>query len=157
MEKSFYSYQDAPEMTRQIIEWLADKKAPACTGISFSANTTLEKNASAAIVKSRHAQTIKRLEFSEVGFSADQLEELLRMPALTELRIEGGESWDWAGPKYVWSTMGSEHIDVLKTSLHAKRLRVLSIRNQQFSDELGQDLRKVLPKLQTLKIEDVKY
>src|SRR5262249_34322179 len=133
------------------------KKAPACEGISFSANTTLEESASDAIVKSRHAQTIRRLEFSEVVFSAKQLEDLLRMPALKELRINGGESWDWAGPKYVWSTMGSAHIDVLKTSSHAKRLRVLEIRNQEFSEELGHDLRKALPKLETLTIEDQSY
>lgn len=144
-------------MTRQIMEWLAEKKSPACNGISFSANTTLEEEASDAIVKSRHARTIQRLEFAEVGFSAKQLKDLLRMPALTELKIAGGESWDWAGPKYVWSTLGSEHIDVLKTNPHAKRLRALEIRNQEFSEDLGHELRKALPKLETLRIEDVNY
>ena len=155
MEKRFYSYQDAEGMTRQVLDWLADKKAPVCEGISFSANTSLEAKASAAIVKSRHAQTIQRLEFSEVVLTPKQLGELLRLPALTELQISGGESWDWAGPKYVWSTMGSEHIDILKKN--GKRLRTLVIRNQQFSEELGPDLRKALPKLKTLTVEDVDY
>lgn len=157
VENSFYSYQDAAGMTRQILEWLADKKSPACKGISFSANTSLEGIASNAIVNSRHAQTIQRLEFSDVGFSAKQLEDLLRMPALKELRIAGGESWDWAGPKYVWSTLGSEHVNVLKTNPRAKRLRVLEIRNQEFSDDLGHELRKALPQLEKLVIEDVNY
>ena len=71
--------------------------------------------------------------------------------------MQGGESWDWNGPKYVWDTVGGEHVTVLKSSPHAKRLRVLEIRNQKFSEERGPDLRKALPKLLTLIVEDENY
>jgi hypothetical protein len=140
-------------MTRELLQWLADAASHGCTGVVLSANCSLREEASSALVNSVAAKTIISLEFNEIYFTPEQLKAMLSMPALEQLNIRGGESYDWNGPRYVWETLDVAHIDVLMSSPHAQRLRVLEIANQNFSEQLGERLRVALPNLQTLRVE----
>jgi hypothetical protein len=157
MGKMFYHYQDTEAMTRSVLAWAADPASENCQSIDFSANCGLSVEATSALVHSPAARTIARLEFTEIYFSAEQLAELLGMPALVELRIYGGMSSDWNGPEYIWPTFDSAHLDVLATSLHAKRLRLLDLYRQNLSEITGERLRHAIPDLETLTIEGVHY
>jgi hypothetical protein len=157
MRKLISHYQDPKAMTREILQWVADTASHGCTGITLSANCSLTEEASNALVNSVAAKTINSLEFHEIYFTPEQLETMLTLPALEQLIIRGGESYDWNGPKYVWDTLDVAHIDVLVSSPHAKRLRVLEIVNQKFSELVGDRLRAALPDLQTLRVEEVDY
>ena len=157
MRKIISHHQDSKAITRSLLAWIADPASHGSTQLVFSANCTLQEEASRALVNSHLAQTVQRLEFSEIYFSAAQLAELLSMPALEELMIWGGESYDWAGPKYVWDTLGNEHVEVLMSNADAQRLRVLELENQNFSEQLGYRLRGALPNLTTLEIERQSY
>jgi hypothetical protein len=153
MRKVLYHYQDTEAMTQSVLAWIADPASRACTEIDFSANCGLSVVASYALVRSPLAQTITTLEFTEIYFSAEQLADLLHIPALTDLRIVGGTSSDWNGPEYIYPTLTSEHLDVLATSPDAQRLRVLILEKQNLGDATGQYLRRHLPDLPTLWVE----
>ena len=157
MIKVLYHYQDSVAMTRSLLEWIANPAAKHCTGLDLSANCSLEVTASCALVSSALAQTIKVLRFTEIYFSAEQLAELLAMPALVELRVWGGTSADWAGPEYVWPTLEYEHITVLTTNSHAKHLKILELEKHNFSEGVGTELRQALPNLKTLRVEGDSY
>lgn len=144
-------------MTREILQWLAGTASHGCTGITLEANCSLEEEASNALVNSVAAKTIKSLQFKEIYFTPEQLERMLSMPALEQLKIRGGESYDWNGPKYVWETLETAHINVLVSSPHSKRLQILEIVNQKFSESLGDRLRAALPNLQALRVEEEEY
>jgi hypothetical protein len=157
MRKFISHYQDSKAMTHEMVQWLADASSHGCTGIVLSANCSLGEEASTALVDSVAAKTIASLEFHEIYFTPEQLQAMLAMPALEELKIWGGESYDWNGPKYVWETLDMAHMNVLMSSPHAQRLHVLEIGNQNFSESLGERLRAALPNLRTLRVEGEEY
>ena len=157
MRKVIYHYQDTKALTRELLQWIDDPASRGCDDISFSANASLSEEASHALVNSHLAQTVRTLEFSEIYFSPQQLADLLSMPALVNLSISGGTSYDWAGPGYVYPTLGEEHIQVLVTSPHSSRLRSLQLYQQELGAVTGNLLREALPNLYISGVEFTSY
>ncbi len=100
---------------------------------------------------------MKSIEFHEIYVSTEALKALLTMPALEELRIYGGVSYDWAGPEYVWATLESAHLDLLCQDPNARRLKTIILDKQQLGEVTGHALRAALPNLATLTVEGESY
>jgi hypothetical protein len=118
-------------MTRDILQWLASTASHGCTEISFWKGCTLEEEASNALLTSVAAKTIKSLTLWEIYLTPEQLGAILTIPMLEVLKMNGDISYDWDGtPAWIFTTLEKRHINVLLTSPHAQRLRVLELHSQ---------------------------
>lgn len=157
MHKSLDRHRDADALCRDILAWVADPASHACESLFLGTNTTLLREASDAMVRSAMASSLVSLRTQEVSMEPDQLAALLGMPALTSLSLAGGTSADWAGPSYVYPSLGTADIEVLLTSPHRSKLRSISLYDQELSEVTGLALRAAMPELVTLIVEGQSY
>ena len=149
--RSINAYEDEARFNRDLLELIADPTALGLDELFASGHTFLRDATSDALVAAPFAATLARLDLQEVFLSAKQLAQLLSLPALVDLQLHGGSSFDYPSLKYTYPTLGDAHLAVLLTDPNARRLRRLSLVDQEWEPH-EQALRAALPNLLELRL-----
>jgi len=87
-----------------------------------------------------------QLELHEAHLSAEELAQLLQLPALRKLSFVAGYSQEWTGEVYFFPSVNQQHLEVL--AQHGQHLEILEFHLQQLEEPALESIRGALPNTQ---------
>jgi len=147
------AFNDPSALTRDALAFATHPSVADIEELEIGTQVELSDEASAAILAAPFAAKLTRLAFFEVRLSATQLAQLLALPALVDVYMRGGSSIDYPSLKYTFPTLDETHLAVFLTNPNARRLRRLSLVEQDWGVH-EQRLRAALPGLEVLELSE---